>query len=112
NGHSFCPSNNGTKFWAHEWTKHETCSESVLDQHDYSQATLNLKKKADLLQALKNAGIEPNGTFYKLDNIREAIENGIGYTPGITCNVDASGYTQLHEIYLCVDTCGSNFVEC
>ncbi|PON58321.1 Ribonuclease T2-like [Parasponia andersonii] len=107
-----CPSNNGTKFWAHEWNKHGTCSKSVLDQHDYFQATLNLKKKVDLLQALQTAGIEPNGTFYKLDNIGEAIKNGIGYTPGITCNGDASGHSQLHEIYFCVDTCGSNFIEC
>ena len=27
--------------------------------------------------------------FYKVDNIREAIKNGIGYTPGITCNMEA-----------------------
>lgn len=57
-------------------------------------------------------GIESNGTFYKVDNIREAIKNEIGYTPGITCNVDASGNSQLHEIYLCVDTYGSNLIEC
>lgn len=57
-------------------------------------------------------GIEPNGTFYSLDKIRDAIKSGIGYTPAITCNVDASGNSQLHEIYLCVDTCGSRLIEC
>ncbi|KAJ4711346.1 Ribonuclease [Melia azedarach] len=30
-----CPSANGSKFWKHERDKHGTCSESVLDQHDY-----------------------------------------------------------------------------
>ncbi|GMN41861.1 hypothetical protein TIFTF001_011085 [Ficus carica] len=107
-----CPSNNGTKFWAHEWNKHGTCSEHVLDQYAYFQTNLDLKKKADFLNALKTAGIEPNGTFYSLDKIRDAIKSGIGYTPGITCNVDASGNCQLHEIYLCVDTCGSRLIEC
>ncbi|PON58319.1 Ribonuclease T2-like [Parasponia andersonii] len=56
------------------------------------QANLNLKKKANPLQALKKAGI--------------------GYTPGVTCNVDPSRNSQLHEIYLCVDVSGSNLVEC
>ena len=47
-----------------------------------------------------------------MDNIREAIKDGIGYTPGITCNVDAKGNSQLYEIFLCVDTCGTKLIEC
>lgn len=52
-----CPSSNSSKFWKHEWVKHGTCSESVLDQHAYFEATLNIKEHSiDLLQILQSAG--------------------------------------------------------
>ncbi|KAK1553033.1 hypothetical protein Q3G72_027587 [Acer saccharum] len=50
-----CSSGHGSKFWSHEWDKHGTCSESVLDQLAYFEAGLNLKDKIDLLQILKNS---------------------------------------------------------
>jgi hypothetical protein len=52
-----CSKKGARKFWSHEWTKHGTCSESVLDMHAYFAAALKLKDKVDLLQTLKNAGI-------------------------------------------------------
>ncbi|KAK9277063.1 hypothetical protein L1049_006602 [Liquidambar formosana] len=141
-----CPSGDGLKFWSHEWDKHGTCSESVLDQHGYFEAALNLKKKTNLLQALKSAGntrfqhfpydtyyrhyfyttvsnkskgkkkmftgIQPDGEFYSLNNIKAAIKDAIGYTPYIDCNVDQSGNHQLYQVYLCVDTSGSNIIDC
>lgn len=57
-------------------------------------------------------GIEPNGKFYNVEKIKEAIKNGVGFTPGMSCNKDPSGNSQLYQIYLCVDTSGSNFIEC
>lgn len=51
-----CPSGNGVTFWSHEWEKHGTCSESVLDQHGYFKAALALKNQVNLLQALQSAG--------------------------------------------------------
>ena len=59
-----------------------------------------------------DVGIQPNGAFYSLANIREAIQNGIGYTPWIECNVDTSGNSQLYQVYLCVNTSASNLIEC
>ncbi|KAJ9129603.1 hypothetical protein P3X46_033769, partial [Hevea brasiliensis] len=50
-----CPRGNGVAFWLHEWDKHGTCFESVLDQHGYFKAALDLKKQVNLLQGLKNA---------------------------------------------------------
>ncbi|CAA0834679.1 Ribonuclease 1 [Striga hermonthica] len=50
-----CPSDDGTKFWSHEWDKHGTCSQSVLDQNAYFTAALNLKSKHNLLQILQSA---------------------------------------------------------
>lgn len=52
-----CPSSNGLTFWGHEWDKHGTCSESVLNQHSYFATTLGLKNEINLLQALKSAGM-------------------------------------------------------
>ncbi|XP_076935693.1 ribonuclease 1-like [Bidens hawaiensis] len=107
-----CPSNDGLKFWGHEWNKHGTCSESVLDQHEYFSTTLNLKTEINLLGALEDAGIHPNGSEYSLTSIRDAIKVASGYTPYIECNKDSSGNSQLYQIYLCVDSLGSCFIEC
>ncbi|TMX02891.1 hypothetical protein EJD97_019331 [Solanum chilense] len=107
-----CPSNNGTRFWSHEWKKHGTCSLSMLDIHSYFQAALALKEKVNLLQILKNAGIQPNGGFYNLEAIKKAIEKGIGHTIGVECNIDLNGNSQLYEVYVCVDKSGSNIIDC
>ena len=50
------PSGDGSSFWSHEWEKHGTCSESILDLHGHFQADLNLKDKVDLPQILESAG--------------------------------------------------------
>uniref|UniRef100_A0A2N9IWV7 Uncharacterized protein n=1 Tax=Fagus sylvatica TaxID=28930 RepID=A0A2N9IWV7_FAGSY len=107
-----CPSSSGSAFWSHEWEKHGTCSESILDQHGYFEAALNLKGNVDLLQILESAGIQPDGSSYSLSSISDAIKGAIGYAPGIECNVDASGNSQLYQIYLCVDTSGSHLIKC
>ncbi|KAK4258222.1 hypothetical protein QN277_007694 [Acacia crassicarpa] len=107
-----CPSGNGIQFWSHEWEKHGTCSESVLQQHDYFEAALTLKQKSNLLQALNSAGIEANGGSYSLSSIKGAIKEATGYTPYIECNQDSSGNSQLYQVYQCVDTSASNFIEC
>ncbi|XP_065869773.1 ribonuclease 3-like [Euphorbia lathyris] len=107
-----CPSGDGNKFWSHEWVKHGSCSESELDQHDYFEAALKLKEKAKLVEILANAGIKPDDEFYELESIKEAIKQGIGYSAGIECNVDGSKNSQIFQIYLCVDTSGTEFIEC
>ncbi|GLT27807.1 hypothetical protein SLA2020_027800 [Shorea laevis] len=107
-----CPSNDGISFWTHEWEKHGTCSESELDQREYFEAALKLKEKANIIQALTNAGIKPNDEFYHIEDIKNAIKEGVGFTPGIECNVDSLHNHQLYQVYLCLDTSGSEFIEC
>ncbi|XP_027097294.1 intracellular ribonuclease LX-like [Coffea arabica] len=104
-----CPSSDGVRFWSHEWEKHGTCS--LLNEHQYFQTALDLKDKSNLLQVLKDAGIRP-GKFYSLEKIKEAIQQGVGYTPFIECNVDQGGNRQLYQVYLCVDSSASDFIEC
>ena len=96
-----CPSSNGFRFWSHEWEKHGACSESEsqLEQHEYFEAALNLKKKVNLLQILRIARIEPDDGFYSLDNIVKAIIKGTGHTPRIGCNKVSEGNSQLYQIY-------------
>ena len=52
-----CPSSNNSKFWTHEWDKHSTCTEPILDQHGYFETTLNPKDSVDPLRILQNTGI-------------------------------------------------------
>ncbi|KAL5553779.1 hypothetical protein UlMin_041180 [Ulmus minor] len=107
-----CPSSNGFRFWSHEWEKHGTCSESEMDQREYFEAALKLKAKANLLKSLKASGIEPDDEFYTMDSIVEAIKEGAGHAPGIECNRDSAGNSQLYQVYMCVDTSGANFIDC
>ncbi|GAB2234248.1 hypothetical protein Droror1_Dr00003492 [Drosera rotundifolia] len=107
-----CPSSDGTTFWSHEWNKHGTCSESILNEHSYFQAALDLKEKTNLLGALKTAGIEPNDELYNLEDIKQAIQAEVGYEPWIECNRDGKGHSQLYQVYLCVDTSAKNLIEC
>ena len=60
-----------------------------LDQHEYFEAALNLKKKVNLLQILRIARIEPNDGFYSLDNTVKAIIKGIEHVSRIGCNKDS-----------------------
>ncbi|XP_057530703.1 ribonuclease 1-like [Amaranthus tricolor] len=105
-----CPSV-GHKFWAHEWNKHGTCS-LFSTQQQYFQAGLNLKDQTNLLQTLKDAGIEPNDEFYNVEDMKEAIKEKIGYYPWIECNRDSDGNSQLYQVYICVDTNGKDLIEC
>ena len=91
--------------------KHGACSESQLDQHEYFEAALNLKKKVNPLQILRIARIEPNDGLYSLDNIIKAIIKGIGHTPRIGCNKDSDGNSQLYQIYFCVDSFGAKIIK-
>ncbi|CAI9096595.1 OLC1v1032780C1 [Oldenlandia corymbosa var. corymbosa] len=107
-----CPSSNGTTFWSHEWNKHGTCSESVLNQHAYFKLALDLKDNLGILQILQGAGIQPDDGSYSLSSLKDAIKGEIGATPYIECSTDSSGNSQLYQIYVCVDTSGSNVIEC
>lgn len=59
------------------------------------------------------AGIIPDGSLYKVDDIRSAMATVLnGHLPGIECNKDQSGRIQLYQVYICVDVDGSTLIEC
>ncbi|PON87785.1 Ribonuclease T2-like [Trema orientale] len=100
-----CPPNDCAKFWAHEWNKHGTCSQSFLNQQAYFQTTLNWRMKIDILSALKREGIEPNDSVYSVKSIRNAITKAIGVTPRIRITYSKKWQKcQLSEVYFCVST--------
>ncbi|KAH7683611.1 Ribonuclease T(2) protein [Dioscorea alata] len=107
-----CPSADGSKLWAHEWNRYGTCSESILDQHSYFRAGLDLQNKANILSILEDANIRPNGELYSTKHITEVIKEALGVLPSIECNRDASRNPQLFQIYLCVDKLGKDFIDC
>lgn len=52
-----------------------------------------------------------NGEHYSLENVKESIEEGVTHTPFIECNVDSQGNHQLYQVYFCVDSSTSNFID-
>lgn len=64
-------------YFSSEWDKHGTCAESLSSlstQHAYFEAALQLRKQADTLGRLEDAGIRPsNTTTYSLDDLNKAV---------------------------------------
>ncbi|KAF7134403.1 hypothetical protein RHSIM_Rhsim08G0069700 [Rhododendron simsii] len=91
--------------------KHGTCS--GLNQLDYFEAALRLKKQVNLLKTLNNAGIQPNGRFYETGAVvEETIRKAVGYMPGLWCNEDKSGNRQLYQVVVCGDFAGNRIIDC
>ncbi|KAM5573821.1 extracellular ribonuclease LE-like [Rosa sericea] len=112
-----CPSRTSSisskKLWMQEWQKYGTCAESLFGgQYQYFHAGLNLRKKIDMLQILSNAGIHPNGSFYEMTAVFNAIQKATIYLPGFICNKDKSGNKQLYQIILCGNTAGTTITDC
>jgi ribonuclease T2 len=83
-----------------------------MNEHDYFNAALQLYGY-DITTALSDAGIVPDGSQYKIDDIRQAMSSVLnGHLPGIECNKDESGNKQLYQVYICVDTDGSTLIDC
>nr|CAB3481046.1 unnamed protein product [Digitaria exilis] len=107
-----CPSSDGLTFWGHEWDKHGTCASDIFDEHSYFQAALSLRDQLGVLSALTSAGVNPDGGYYTLGQIKGAIQQGTGFLPFVECNRDESGNSQLYQLYFCINASGDSFIEC
>jgi len=109
---SQCLTKANFEFWRHEWEKHGTCSRLYWKQ--YFQNTISLRKREDinLLEALKTAGIKPNGNDYKLTDIEDAIQQSTGKHPRIRCNKNREGKSQLFEVFVCVELHAYKLMDC
>ncbi|KAG2584113.1 ribonuclease 1-like [Panicum virgatum] len=107
-----CPTNDGLRFWGHEWEKHGTCAADVFDEHGYFQAALRLRDQLGVLGALTAGGVNPDGGYYTLAQIKGAIREGTGFEPYVECNRDEAGNSQLYQLYFCVSAAGDSLVDC
>ncbi|TVU07986.1 hypothetical protein EJB05_41368 [Eragrostis curvula] len=107
-----CPANDGVSFWRHQWDKYGTCAAGVVDEHDYFQAALRLRDQLSVLSALTAAGVNPDGGYYTLGQIKDAIQQRTGFEPYVECNRDKSGNSQLYQVSFCVDPAGDRLMEC
>ncbi|KAM4693227.1 ribonuclease T2 [Discoglossus pictus] len=97
---------NRTQLWKHEWQKHGTCAatlECLNSQLKYFSKGLELYKNVDLNSALEKAGIKPSTSYYKMQEIKNALINMYGVVPKIQCLPPQQGEnTQtLGQIEIC-----------
>ncbi|KAI8105806.1 hypothetical protein M9434_000386 [Picochlorum sp. BPE23] len=88
-------------FWNHEWSKHGTCSLSVLPtQEDYFAKALELNSQYDLNVALEENGIDlSSGDDVRTEDVEEAIQEAFGVSGAVfKCSRNA-----LVEIQMCID---------
>ncbi|KAF4403138.1 hypothetical protein G4B88_027909 [Cannabis sativa] len=106
------PKLTNVEFWKHEWEKHGTCSNDQLNQVQYFDTALRLKRQYDILKILEAKGIKPNDGSYKVSAIKAAIKEKIRYDPIVRCVEKEKLKLILYEIFLCVAKDGSKFEEC
>lgn len=99
---------NPSEFWSHEYDKHGTCASSdpiMSTQFQFFSAAIKLHQSVfPLVQVLEKAGIVPsNSKQYSLSSFQQAIQQGIGAFPLMTCTQDYDGNTQVDRIQFCVD---------
>jgi ribonuclease T2 len=96
----------GTDFWRHEFDKHGTCCLDVLrDEHGYFAAAIQLAQAYHPTQALEAAGISASDSqTYDAEDMRQAIEQGLGVRPVMTCKWDhALDAGVIASLTLCID---------
>nr|CAB3454070.1 unnamed protein product [Digitaria exilis] len=104
-----CPPTDGVDTWKSAWNSYGVCS--GLKQLDYFEAALDLMKKAGVLVALSEQGINADMDMYSTEKIKWAVRQRIGVEPVVQCK-DGPFVKRLDKIYLCVDTDAKTFIEC
>lgn len=94
-------------WWPHQWKKHGTCFKEIPaleDPKDYFQYSLELIKKFDLLNHLKNLNIQPKDDKpYKSKDLREALGKIANKNVRLVSKKDISGRHILSEVRFCFD---------
>ncbi|XP_064602942.1 ribonuclease Oy-like [Liolophura sinensis] len=106
-----------TKFWAHEWDKHGTCSTnlpSTNNEHNYFSTGLLLNKLYNLTRLFEHYSVFP-GKAYTLYEFQRAINETYRHPANIECvfkKDSGNEETQyIYQIELCLDK-SFNVIEC
>ncbi|KAK9085444.1 hypothetical protein Sjap_025855 [Stephania japonica] len=97
-----CPSTSAAPLWKSAWNVYGVCS--GLCEYSYFDLALALREyKIPLLHTLEANGILPTTyRLYKLDYIKNLIEEKLGATVTIHCNKNDLGQWQLYQVFVCV----------
>ncbi|VDL71853.1 unnamed protein product [Nippostrongylus brasiliensis] len=92
------PSKTARSFWKHEWEKHGTCAQS--------HGNLSSELLYFSVEALKGTKISPRVEPYHLEDIREALKQGLsrGKHVQLNCLTDKkTRQTMLGDVRMCLD---------
>jgi len=104
----FWPSENADAedFWAHEWTKHGTCSKDVellQTELGFFNTTLGLRQARDIGAALEKSSIVPDSSRgYDKSALEAALTPITGFMPILEC-LTVGGKQYLHQASFCLD---------
>jgi ribonuclease I len=111
-------------FFAHEWYKHGTCSNStyINDSKSYFENALSLEEEYDILGCLTKSNITPdNNKTYNINIIKDGIKKCYPYSFNLNCDKSNDKYYMSeihfyytkelkHMKYLYKDNCGDNII--
>ena len=86
------------KFWNHEWARHGICS--GLHHRQYFEKALELKRKINIFQALRDYGIKP-GDAYPRGRFEGALQRSKPHISFAMRCLDKNGIKILIEIRVC-----------
>ena len=92
--------------WAHEWSKHGTCSAPVLNgELEYFSKALDLRNDLDPMSFLAKIGFVPSDTqTYWINDVEDALGRFYGDNTDFTlsCLGGDGEYSDLYQIELCL----------
>nr|ACO11506.1 Extracellular ribonuclease LE precursor [Caligus rogercresseyi] len=92
------------QFWKHEFLKHGTCAESILELSTellYFQKGLELHERYDVSQLLIQGNVH-QGSSYNAESFINAVKNSLGgYAPALECDTDSQGHF-LYQVGICL----------
>mmetsp|Transcript_11475 Transcript_11475/g.17394 ORF Transcript_11475/g.17394 Transcript_11475/m.17394 type:complete len:258 (+) Transcript_11475:80-853(+) len=98
------------QFWEHEWTKHGTCWQNVVNVTQYFETALSWYDTDDIGRILNDARIVPsNEKMYLLEEVSRALETGLGCRVVPRCWTNTS---RIQEFMICRDWLGENRIDC
>lgn len=101
-------------FWAGQWSKHGSCSESTVSLLDYFSRAANVIRDGEIYRHLRAAGITAsNHTTIKRTDIITVLYPLVGHKKNVYIRCSNNGtHALLKEIIFCLDKTVTTFTSC